>query len=60
MDSLIFLALLALGFLYFIYAVTAPIFGVNTSGRGFLGFLLAMVGLSWLFGGDDGDAGGDC
>jgi hypothetical protein len=60
MDSLIFLAMLVLGFLYFIYAVTAPIFGIKTSGRGFLGFLLAMIGLSWLFGGDDGDSGGDC
>ena len=55
MDTLIFWALLALGFLYFVYAVTAPIFGVKTSGRGFFGYLLAMIGLSWLFGGDDGD-----
>ena len=55
MDSLIFLALLALGFLFFIYAVTAPFFGDKVSGRGFFGFLLAIIGLSWLFGGDDGD-----
>ena len=55
MEILIFLAVLVLMFLYLLYEGTALIFGANTSGRGFLGFLLAMIGLSWLFGGDDGD-----
>jgi hypothetical protein len=59
MDVLIFLALLALGLSYFVYALTAWIFGTQPSGKDFLMWLLAGIGLSWLFRGAD-DHEGDC
>lgn len=59
MEALIFLALLALGFMYLVYALSAWIFGMQTSGKDFLVWLLAGLGLSWLIGGGDDD-GGEC
>ncbi len=60
MEILFALALLFVVFMAFVYVLTGLFFfseGYQPSLGGFVRMLLAVVGLSFLFGGDDGD---DC
>jgi hypothetical protein len=58
MEVLIFLAILFVGFMAMVYLFLEMVFPSpysRPSLGGFLRMLLAMVGLGFLFGGDDGD-----
>lgn len=48
-----------LGVTMVIYDAVGALFGVKGSGGGLLAVLLTILGLSWLFGGEDGDGGAD-
>lgn len=60
MEILFVLAILFIGFMAMVYLLTGLLFfseDYRPSLGGFLRMLLAFAGLSFLFGGDDGD---DC